>query len=129
MVGTTICVLARTLQLGSWQRVCRIVPLSKGTHYSESAPPNPTETPPAPRWLQVDQDQHHTGRSKAAGCVLAVWPEKESQTPMPASTARYIIGTQVYGRLYLKKRNSPSLHKRAFPKALDGICQRATLSL
>ena len=46
-----------------------------------------------------------------------------------AVSGRYIIGTQVYGRLYLKKRSSSSLHKREFLKALDGIRQRATLSL
>ncbi len=36
-------------------------------------------------------------------------------------TGQYIIGTQVYGRLYLKKGMSFGLHKRAFLKTLDGI--------
>jgi hypothetical protein len=49
-----------------------------------------------------------------------------SRTP---NTGQYIIGTQVYGRFYLKKGSSSSLHKRAFLKALDGIRQRATLIL
>ena len=42
---------------------------------------------------------------------------------------QYIIGTQEYGRLNLKKGMSFGLHKRAFLKALDAIRQRATLSL
>jgi hypothetical protein len=42
---------------------------------------------------------------------------------------QYIIGTQEYGRFNLKKRNSFGLNKRAFLKAIDGIRQRATLSL
>ena len=45
------------------------------------------------------------------------------------STGQYIIGTQVYGRLYLKKRMSFSLHKRAFVQAIDRIHKRVPLRL
>jgi hypothetical protein len=46
-----------------------------------------------------------------------------------AYPGQYIIGTQEYGRIYLKKGMPFGLRKRAFLKALDGICLRATLSL
>src|SRR5687768_329379 len=49
--------------------------------------------------------------------------------PAVRMTGPYIIRTQVYGRLYLKKGMSFSLHKRAFPKAFDAIRQRAAWSL
>src|SRR4051812_31382399 len=44
-------------------------------------------------------------------------------------TGQYIIGTQEYGRIYLRKGMSLALRKRAFLKTLDGLCQCATLSL
>jgi hypothetical protein len=56
--------------------------------------------------------------------VAGPWP-----CQIPMSTGQYIIGIQEYGRFNLKKRKSFGLHKRAFLKALDGIRQRATLSL
>ncbi len=46
-----------------------------------------------------------------------------------AYPGQYIIGTQEYGRIYLKKGMCFGLRKRGFLKALDGICLRATLSL
>src|SRR4051794_18119714 len=49
--------------------------------------------------------------------------------PSIPPAGQYIIGTQEYGRFNLIKRMSFGLHKRAFLKALDGIRQRATLSL
>jgi hypothetical protein len=45
---------------------------------------------------------------------------------LAAKAGQYIIGTQEYGRFYLKKRMSFGLHKWAFLKVVDAIRQSAT---
>jgi hypothetical protein len=81
-------------------------------------------------------------RSLSASTVIARWQGNGWDEPCKSRGLRtvlwaaggeipgqYIIGTQEYGRFYLKKGMSFGLHKRAFLKTLDGIRQRATLSL
>jgi hypothetical protein len=53
-------------------------------------------------------------------------PRRKRHRALPG---QYIIGTQEYGRFYLKKGMSFGLHKRAFLKAFDAMRQRATWSL
>jgi hypothetical protein len=67
--------------------------------------------------------------SEICGGAMPCRYRLEGKLAPVALTGRYIIGTQEYGRFYLKKRMSFGLHKCAFLKASDAVRQRATLSL
>jgi hypothetical protein len=76
-------------------------------------------------WTDQDREKYKDdGRRYPSDLTDAEWDIIE-----PLFPGQYIIGTQEYGRFNLKKGMSFGLHKRAFLKSLDGIRQRATLSL
>ena len=81
-----------------------------------SAPPTPA------RWTAMLGGKP---RSKPR-CLIGFWASSGLIVDFANSV---IIGTQEYGRFYLKKGMLFGLHKRTFPKALDAIRQRVTLSL